>query len=111
MARLPNAAEAFVDQTKLSSYLLKPEHPVGRNKARVFRAALGLTQEDAERLKAALLAAAADEEALLERSDAYGAHYSVEFVIDHHGRSAIVRSLWTVRVDEDFPRFVSAFVK
>jgi hypothetical protein len=111
MARLPNAAKAVVDQAKLSGYLLNPEHPIGRNKARVFRAALGLTREDAGLLKAALLAAVADEEAVLERSNAYGAHFSVEFVINRLGRIAMVRSLWTVRADEDFPRFVSAFVK
>lgn len=111
MARLPNAAKAVVDKAKLSSYVLNPDHPVGRNKARVFRATLGVTQDDAGLLEAALLAAAADEEGVLERSDAYGAHYSLEFVINVRGRSATVRSLWIVRAGEDFPRFVSAFVK
>lgn len=61
MARLPNAAKAVVDKAKLSSYVLNPDHPVGRNKARVFRATLGVTQDDAGLLEAALLAAAADE--------------------------------------------------
>lgn len=110
MARLPNAARAVVDRAKLAGYALNPDHPVGRNKARVFRATLGVTQDDAGLLEAALLAAVAEHDGALERSDAYGAHYSIEFVLDIRGRSATVRSLWIVRTDEDFPRFVSAFV-
>ena len=37
--KLPNAARAIVDEAKVRDYLLSPEHPVGRFKARVFRAA------------------------------------------------------------------------
>lgn len=111
MERLPNAARGLVDSAKLSGYVLNPDHPVGRNKARVFRATLGVTQDDVDLLTTALMTAAAEGEAVLERSDAYGAHYSLEFVIDVRGRMATIRSLWIVRKDEDFPRFVSAFVK
>lgn len=111
MESLPNAARALVDSAKLSGYVLNPDHPVGRNKAGVFRATLGVTHDDGDLLTAALLSAAADEDAVLERSDAYGAHYSLEFVIDIRSRVATIQSLWIVRKDEDFPRFASAFVK
>ena len=37
--KLPNADAATVDDAKVRDYLLSPEHPVGRFKARVFRSA------------------------------------------------------------------------
>ncbi len=36
--RLPNAEYAVVDKAKVREYLLSTEHPVGRFKARFFRA-------------------------------------------------------------------------
>jgi hypothetical protein len=48
--KLPNADRAIVDETKVRDYLLSPEHPVGRFKARVFRAA-GYRREEWQRLQ------------------------------------------------------------
>ena len=41
---LPNADSAIVDEEKLRGYLLSPNHPVGRFKARFFFA-LGFSAE------------------------------------------------------------------
>ncbi len=54
---LPNPERAFVDLAKLQDYCLNPEHQRGRHKARVFAAALGLTADQAEQLREALLIA------------------------------------------------------
>jgi len=55
--KLPNAEEAIVEIEKLRDYSLSPDHPVGKHKARVFEASLGLRREHAqetlERLHAA----------------------------------------------------------
>ena len=51
MAKLPNRNNAVVSLEKFTEYLLNPEHPTGRHKARVFKAALGLTLENAEFLR------------------------------------------------------------
>lgn len=110
MARIPNGHLALVDILKLTGYVLNPSHRTGRHKARVFAAALGLTAEHAPDLADALRNAAAAEEADFERLDEYGAHYAIEFDILFKERSRRVRSLWTIRSGEDFPRFVSVFV-
>lgn len=110
MAALPNGAAARVDIAKISGYLLNPGHPVGRHKARVFRAALGLTAEHAALLQSALRTAAASQDASLERQDRFGDQYTVHFELAHEGRVREIRSLWIVRSGENFPRFVSAFV-
>lgn len=111
MACLPNGDHAVFDPGKMANYVLNPDHPVGRHKARVFLSALGLSRQDAPFLEAALAGAARAEEAVLVRTDAYGSHYSIESMIVFQGCNARVRSLWVVRAAEDFPRFVSAFVK
>jgi hypothetical protein len=54
--KLPNGINAVVDVMKLRDYCLSPGHPEGRHKARVFRATLGMEQEDVEELRAAILA-------------------------------------------------------
>lgn len=55
MPKLPNAERAILDIRKIADYCLSPEHPRGRHKARVFRDALELKQDDAEWLRHALL--------------------------------------------------------
>ena len=54
----------MVDIRKLRNYCLSTEHPRGRHKARVFKAALGIGPEDTEELRDALLSAAGAYEAI-----------------------------------------------
>lgn len=108
--KLPNASRAFIDIRKLTDYCLNPTHPRGRNKARVFKAALGLTDEDAEELRDALLAAAQTEDADAGQEDEYGQRYTVDALISGPDGEATVRSSWIVRADEDFPRLTSCYV-
>lgn len=110
MTKLPNGERAYIDSRKLTDYVLAPDHRIGRHKARVFAAALGLREADAPALAAALSRAAVAGEAELLRTDIYGAHYAVLFMMQANGVRRQVRSLWVIRAGEDFPRFVSAFV-
>ena len=108
--RLPNAERVVVDAVKLTAYCLSPHHPRGRHKARVFAEVLGLTAIHARELESALRGAALKEEAVRARSDEYGQRYSIDFEMSRKGRTAIVRSAWIVRADEDFPRFVTCYL-
>jgi hypothetical protein len=56
--KLPNCDRVFVDMEKLRGYCLNTNHRRGQHKARVFAATLGLTVDDAEFLRDALLRAA-----------------------------------------------------
>ena len=56
---LPNGGRAVVDIAKLRDYCLSPDHPRGKHKARVFAAVLGLTADQTDVLRDALLVAAA----------------------------------------------------
>jgi hypothetical protein len=108
--KLPNADRAFVDMAKLRGYCLNMNHRRGQHKARVFAAALGLTAEDAEFLRDALLSAAQSYDAVPTEEIEYGQLYVLDFPISRPVGLAMVRSGWIVRKDEDFPRLTSCYV-
>lgn len=110
MSKLPNPQNAVVDVRKLRDYCLSPNHPRGKNKARVFASTLGLTAEDAERLREALLSVAFSEEAIPAESDQYGKRYMLDFEMKTDAGTATIRSGWIVRCEEEFPRFTSCWV-
>lgn len=86
-----------MDIEKLRDYCLSLDHPRGRHKARVFASALGLTAEDAEELRDALLSAARDGEANASGQDEYGQRYVLDFEVVRSAGRARVRSSWIVR--------------
>jgi len=90
--RLPNADKAVIDIVKLREYCLNPGHPIGKHKARVFASALGLLAGDAGLLRDWLLEAARHDDAQLGVPDAFGQRYTLDFSVDHLGRTAVIRS-------------------
>ena len=108
--KLPNGGEAIAEISKLRDYCLDPYHPRGRHKARVFLSALGLSQTDAEWLRAALLVAAREADAVAGASDEYGDRYAIDFEVNREGRRAMIRSGWVILRGERLPRLTSCFV-
>lgn len=109
--RLPGGDRAIVDRMKLVEYCLNPEHPRGKHKARVFATALGFTAENADELQAALLTAAATEDAKPTFSDRCGARYMIDFEISNRRGTAVVKSLWILPHGQQSPRLTSCYVK
>lgn len=107
---LPNAENAVVDIRKLRDYCLNLNHEVGGHKARVFAAALNLTYQDAEILRAALLEAVRTHEADIGNFDEYGQRYTVDFEFERQGKSAVVRSGWIVDANSNAPRLVTCLI-
>ena len=107
--RLPGADRAVVDAAKVRDYLLSPEHPVGRAKARFF-AGLGFTRAAWADLQEALAAAARDGDVVPGAATAFGQKYVVRGTIrGPAGREAAVVTVWIVLAHEDFPRLVTAY--
>jgi hypothetical protein len=105
--KLPNPERAVVDIAKLRDYCLNPRHARGRHKARVFAAVLGITRDEADILRQALLTAASTVEATEGDKDDYGQRYVLDC---EPGGTGTVRASWIVLTDEDFPRLTSCFV-
>ncbi|MBK8784836.1 MAG: hypothetical protein IPO22_24300 [Anaerolineales bacterium] len=108
--KLPNAAHAIVEIEKLRDYCLSASHPRGRHKARVFSTTLGITAEDAEELRNAILSAVLTEEATSTERDEYGQRYTLDFTMTRQGRQAAIRTAWIVRTGEDYSRLTSCYV-
>ena len=108
--RIPNADQAEVDLRKLQDYSLNMEHRTGKNKARVFVSALGLTIDDAETLRDILLTIVQEYDAKLGLKDRFGQRYQVDFPLEWQGKHAIIRSAWIIEPEIPYPRLTSCYV-
>jgi hypothetical protein len=102
---------AFVDLSKLRAYSLNPEHESGGHKARVFRAALGLTINDAEWLRTEVLRIAREGDAKIGEVSQFGQKYLIDAPLTFDERTAIVRTAWIIENGKDFPRLITCCVK
>ena len=108
--KLPNGQHCDLG-TKLEDYSLNPSHREGRNKARVFASVLGITQDNAEVLGAAIRSAAADSEEAEARGDnGFGEVFNLRFVMRTDRGSATVLTAWIVLRNEDFPRLTTCYI-
>jgi hypothetical protein len=111
--KLPNAENAVVDIAKLRDYCLNPDHPKGKHKARAFLGKLGLERNDAELLRQSILEGILKAEAIEEEATEYGRRFVVDFEIQRGvgviWYTAVVRTAWIIRSDEDFPRLSSCY--
>jgi hypothetical protein len=80
--KLPNAAFAIIDLEKLRDYSLNPNHSRGQHKARIFYARLGMTANDAEELREAILVAIDTYDAILGEQDEHGQRYTLDFPLN-----------------------------
>jgi hypothetical protein len=106
---IPNAEQAVVDIRKLRDYCLNPQHDDGKHKARLFVAALGITADDAEALREVLLEQVKVGEAALQRRDAYGQRYALDFMLEWKGRRALVRSGWILEHGSNTPKMTTCY--
>lgn len=108
--KLPNFEKAVVEIAKLRDYSLNPSHDVGKHKARVFQAALGLTVADADWLRERILQAAHNQDALTKPTSVFGEKYVIDVLIVRGERRAMVRTSWLVEHGTSFPRLTSCYV-
>ena len=108
---LPHSNRAIVDVEKLSGYCLNPDHPLGKHKARVFEASLGMTSEDAEVLRSLILTGIRQGDCFPGVADQYGERYVVDFLIQWNGLEALIRTIWIIRASEKSPRLRTCYLK
>ena len=111
MTLLPNYKQAFIAIEKLKGYCLNPFHPVGKDKATIFRSILGLTDQDADSLRRMIIKKLPESEAMLGREDQYGKRYTVDMKIRNLDKEAVIRTAWIIKKSEDFPRLTTCYVK
>lgn len=107
---LPNGSSAEVDLKKLTNYCLSLTHPIGKHKAIVFLAALGVSRREASLLRNWLLDAALTDWAVPGRADEFGQRYTLDFPASTAVGSAMIRSAWMLKTGDDFPTLVTCYV-
>jgi hypothetical protein len=100
--QLPNGDRADLGN-KLEDYTLNTAHRDGRHKARLFTSVLGLSQENSEVLKSALLQAAAGSDQFEAKGDnGFGQIYVLRSSLTTAAGTATVTSAWIIRRGETF---------
>ncbi len=106
---LPFLDRAVIPQAKIRDYLLNPEHPIGRAKARFFTG-LGFQRARWPELHAALLAHAAAGETQVLDLEPSGCKYVVRGSIrGPNGTVARLLAVWILFDPTAGPRFVTAY--
>ena len=111
MAPLPNADKAVVPLEKLRGYSLDSSHPVGKHKARVFALALGMTQDDAPRLREMILQGVLTNEAVEVDANEHGTRFIMDFQTLGVKGALTIRTAWIIDIGEIIPRLTSCYVK
>jgi hypothetical protein len=105
--QLANVESTIILFDKMS-YILTEEHPQNRGKARLF-AALGYTRENWQQLADDLRT----QHLILDAEEVEPTRHGRKFEIERplHGPKGVanILSVWIIRWEEDFPRFVTAY--
>ncbi len=106
--RLPNAHLTWIEQEKISDYLLSSTNPRGKAKADFFLS-FGFSLARWEQLAEALRRHATSHAVARVVETAYGPRYHVDGEIETpDGRNPLVRTVWQIDLGSDYPRFITA---
>ena len=104
--KLPRADRVRIDMRKVSDYLLSPMHPVGRFKARVFRA-LGFEQATISAFVAEVRRIAAEGEVAEVEDFEFGRKYTVPGELKGPRGAARVVTIWIQEAGREDVRLVT----
>lgn len=107
--KLPNAERAVVEQSKITEYLLNPQHRLGGSKARFF-AQFGFRPEEWMVLADALREHGGQFEVSKVKETGFGPRYEVEGeLLCPDGRRPHVRTVWQMDKGQIAPRLITAY--
>ncbi len=115
---LLNYQNAIILREKLEGYALNPTHEAahpsvssGKNKARVFKSALGFDQSNWELLEQRIRDELPYCEAVLKEEDQHGKRYNVILPITGlNGRTVDVLTGWIIKVGTVYPALATTYV-
>lgn len=109
---LPGWHDAMIPSAKLEGYSLNPDHPrEGKDKARVFKSALGYTRANVDDLRDEILRELKTTPAVARDHNGYGQRYQVDVEVQGPKGAGIVRTGWIILDGETVPRLTSAYVR
>ncbi|MGB9488266.1 MAG: DUF6883 domain-containing protein [Terriglobia bacterium] len=113
MQVLPHNEKAIVPIEKLRDYALDPNHPLGKSKARVFKAALGMERGHADVLAKILESSLFRSPAVRGLKDQHGEHWTTYHeIVGLSGQAVVVTAAWIYRVEQvDVPVLISCYIE
>jgi hypothetical protein len=109
MSQLPGAANATIPNDKITQYLLNPNHPDGKAKARFF-GMFGISQANWGDLWKALGNHPLTNPVTRHTVTSYGETYEVSCSLTTpDGRNPCIISVWIVEPNDPNPRLVTAY--
>jgi hypothetical protein len=107
MTQLPNSEQAYVEDAKLSLYVLNPSHKEGWPKGR-FLMLQGFDPDDFTALRIAILKHGRENEVVEMQSTPFGVKYNVDGAMTSpNGRAVHIRTVWQIDIGQNAPRFVT----
>jgi hypothetical protein len=107
LLKLPNIANAVIEESKVIDYLLSEENSGGKAE---FFTAFSFSSEQWEELRDALFQHAQIHEVIRTSESKYGKKYIIEGELSTpDGRSPLVRIIWIVDSGKESPRLVTAY--
>lgn len=113
MQILPQHDKAIVPIEKLRDYALDANHPQGKNKARVFKAALGIERGHAEVLGKILTSTLFRSPAVRGLKDEYGERWiTYHEIIGLSGQPVVVTAAWIYGIEQvNVPMLISCYIE
>jgi len=110
---LPQHEKAVIPIEKLRDYALDPNHPMGKNKARVFKATLGIERDHADALSKVLRSTLFRSPAVQGRKSQYGEHWTTYHeIVGLSGQPVVITVAWIYRIEQaDVPVLVSCYIE
>jgi hypothetical protein len=103
----PDFENPKFDDRKLTEYALNPDHPVGKNKARVIESATGLGRADAANVKQQILDQVGQGDPIPGKVDQHGSRYNKDVTLTGPNGSIVVRTAWIVDANTGETRLVT----
>ena len=113
MQILPQHEKAIVPIEKLRDYALDPNHPQGKNKARVFKAALGMERGHADVLAQILKLTLFRSPAVRGVKNRYGEYWTTYHeIVGLSGQPVVATAAWIYKIEQaDVPVLVSCYIE
>ena len=103
----PDFTNPQIDERKITSYAMNPDHPVGKNKYRVINSATGLDVGDAALVGEQIRAGVREGSPMLGKADQYGQRWSVDVPLTGPKGTIMVRTAWMLETGSTTPRLIT----
>lgn len=107
--KLPKLEEAWVEEKKVTLYLLNEQHEKGSGKAKFF-SQFGFSMAEWKQLADALIVHAQQHDVVKSEETKHGTRHVIEGeLVTPIDRKPLVRSVWFIATGESRPRLVTAY--